>query len=201
MTTDPGAPRTDELARNAALHAIADAIRDLGFSFNAVAPLVAEHLTTNNTVTWETDVNSAGVPVRRYVLRGAWEVNPNPPPAPTSPADNVEWHRHTHEMWVGEGYGAKVLVEVDPQATSPRAKWRARTIEGAKVISLAPLTLARAKHDGVKYLWSRRESDEIPAASPTKAQCLRIEADAGRALTDEEILRRWRRGAGSSRAV
>jgi hypothetical protein len=81
-TIDPGAPRTDELARNAALHALTDAIREVGYNFYGSGPegdpeVVAGRLTSDHTVTWETDVNSAGVPVRRYVMRGEWEVDPN----------------------------------------------------------------------------------------------------------------------------
>jgi hypothetical protein len=87
MTTDPGAPRTDELARNAALHALADAIRagsdGVGangeWHFPEPEDLAAGALPDlADSILWETDVNSAGVPVRRYVLRGAWEVNPAP---------------------------------------------------------------------------------------------------------------------------
>jgi hypothetical protein len=78
--------KTDELARNAALHAIGDAVSgsldyatrhayDYGASVNtqlvtdAVIGLAA-------SVTWEREVNEHGQPVRRYVLRGAWEVDP-----------------------------------------------------------------------------------------------------------------------------
>lgn len=187
MTTDPGAPRTDELARNAARNALAEAIRRVGYNFYGAGPegdpdVVAEHLTNDHTVTWETDVSSAGAPVRRYVLRGAWEVDLNPPAAPASPADGVEWHRHTHDMWVGEGYGAKVLVEVDGLATSRREKWRARTFtngEGSKTISDAPLTLAKAKHDGVKYLWSRRGESVTPSpAAAYAAEAMMVRPDA-----------------------
>ena len=86
MTTDPGAPRANELARNAAMHALADLHREytgpLGDG-STDAERVAKSIADNHTVTWETDINSAGVPVRRYVLRGAWEVDPNPPTGPT----------------------------------------------------------------------------------------------------------------------
>ena len=87
MTTDPGAPRTDELARNVALHAIADpilsALDGTGLTEDDdAARLLARSAVDQHTVTWETDVNSAGVPVRRYVMRGAWEVDPAPPRVP-----------------------------------------------------------------------------------------------------------------------
>jgi hypothetical protein len=77
---DPGAPRTDELARNAALHALADTINDgmphsydLGYEDFEVA---AKAITDTHSVTWERDVNGAGVPVRRYVMWSEWTVDP-----------------------------------------------------------------------------------------------------------------------------
>jgi hypothetical protein len=78
MTQDPGAPRTDELARNAALNAITDVLfaAPINQASHAVASLNAAAVTWDHTVTWERDVNEHGVPVRRYVLRGAWEVDP-----------------------------------------------------------------------------------------------------------------------------
>lgn len=81
MTTDPGAPRTDELARNAALHVLSDAIGAEGYSAYAMGQdadpeRVASGILDSHTVTWETDINSAGVSVRRYVLRGGWDVDP-----------------------------------------------------------------------------------------------------------------------------
>lgn len=74
-TRDPGTPQTDESARYAALHAIAHVIgrEDDEVDDYRIADLIlAEHV----SATWERDVNSAGVPVRRYVLRGPWEVDP-----------------------------------------------------------------------------------------------------------------------------
>jgi hypothetical protein len=72
----PGAPRTDELARNAAFHALEDLLNtDSGHPHSYAAYIVADA----HAVTWEHDVNAAGVAVRRYVLRGAWEVDPEPP--------------------------------------------------------------------------------------------------------------------------
>lgn len=73
---DPGAPRTDEIARNVALHAIADHIRceDSDADGQYCASRLLDDIITS--VTWERDVNSAGVPVRRYVLRGEWLVDP-----------------------------------------------------------------------------------------------------------------------------
>lgn len=75
---DPGTPDNDEIARNVALHAIAEQLdanpyRDGDYE-GAVG--TAADVLRKMTVTWERDVNSAGVPVRRYVLRGAWEVDP-----------------------------------------------------------------------------------------------------------------------------
>lgn len=77
---DPGAPRTDELARNAAFRALTDLIgRESGEGVlltYATPAQIAAHLTATHTVTWERDVNAGEVAVRRYVLRGAWEVDP-----------------------------------------------------------------------------------------------------------------------------
>lgn len=87
---DPGAPRTDELARNAALHDIANHIE--GEDSEADGQYCANRLLDDMvaSVTWETDVSSAGVPVRRYVLRGGWEVDPlGPRTVPTEPKPNV----------------------------------------------------------------------------------------------------------------
>lgn len=39
----------------------------------------ADQILDSHVVTWETDINANGVPVRRYVLRGEWEVDPRPP--------------------------------------------------------------------------------------------------------------------------
>jgi hypothetical protein len=157
--------------------------------------MVAEavlNTTVVDTARFEREVNEHGVPMRRLVVTGEWEMDPNGAASYTgerweqlvccerhddageaeacceycpnrlplrivekSPAEAVDWHRHTYDMWVGEGYGAKVLVEVDPGAISRRVKWRAR-VSGVGVISDAPRTLAEAKRDGTKYLWSRR---------------------------------------------
>jgi hypothetical protein len=43
-------------------------------SVRTAAAIVAAH-----TVTWERTVDEHGQPVRRYVLRGEWEVDPEPP--------------------------------------------------------------------------------------------------------------------------
>jgi hypothetical protein len=58
--------KTDELARNAAYNALTEVI---GWG-------AARNVTKGHTVTWERDVNEHGQPVRAYVLRGAWEVDP-----------------------------------------------------------------------------------------------------------------------------
>lgn len=62
---------TDRLAENAAQNALEDLMR----------PTVARAIVGAHTVTWERGVSAAGVPVRRYVLRGGWEVDPQPMPA------------------------------------------------------------------------------------------------------------------------
>jgi hypothetical protein len=72
---DPGAPRTDLLAWNAARNTIRDEI-DHHFETPGTAESIAEAVMDAHTVTWERDVNEHGVAVRRYVLRGEWEVDP-----------------------------------------------------------------------------------------------------------------------------
>jgi hypothetical protein len=67
--------RADETARNVARNAIRDIIDD-GFDFPSKADSYADYVVDDFTVTWERDVNGHGVAVRRYVLRGAWEVDP-----------------------------------------------------------------------------------------------------------------------------
>jgi len=72
---------TDELARNAARNAIADLLLSAldGTSFTEdyeSTSVLADTAVRNHTVTWEREVNEANVPVRRYVLRSAWEVDP-----------------------------------------------------------------------------------------------------------------------------
>lgn len=80
------APRTDEMARGAAYRQIEELIRQaddlcnaeprltIGVVGEAASAVVSEHV-----VTWERDVNANGVPVRRYVLRGMWQVDPEAP--------------------------------------------------------------------------------------------------------------------------
>lgn len=79
---DPGAPRTDALAENQALSTVTETLLSTldGTSFTEdeeSASFIAAAVVRNHTVTWETDINSEGVPVRRYVLRGTWEVDPD----------------------------------------------------------------------------------------------------------------------------
>lgn len=78
-TTGPGAPRTDEMARNAALHNLTNQAEMFVDRHAALgsggAQHVADWILQGHTVTWETDVNANGVPVRRYVMRGEWEVD------------------------------------------------------------------------------------------------------------------------------
>ncbi len=75
--------QNDALAANAARNAIRDMIlHSDGTGSDAVgttAEVVADQMVLDHAVTWETDVNAAGIPVRRYVLRGEWEVDPAPP--------------------------------------------------------------------------------------------------------------------------
>lgn len=74
MTDNPGAPRTDPLAENQANNAVADVFRsELD---DDTAYRLAKTLTRTHPTTWERDRNGAGVAVRRYVLRGEWEVDP-----------------------------------------------------------------------------------------------------------------------------
>lgn len=72
----PGAPGTDVLARNAARNAIAAHIENT--EPEAEGGYLADLLLNDliEAVTWERDVNSVEVAVRRYVLRGSWEVDP-----------------------------------------------------------------------------------------------------------------------------
>lgn len=77
-TQDPGRVKSDELARNAARNAIRDMLDGAagdGAPAGRCGP-VADHLTRHHDVTWERDVNSAGMAVRRYVMRGEWTVDP-----------------------------------------------------------------------------------------------------------------------------
>jgi len=64
-----------------ALHALTDLISPEGRgSWTDAGPAqIAAQVTNNHTVTWERDVNANGVPVRRYVLRGMWQVDPEAP--------------------------------------------------------------------------------------------------------------------------
>jgi hypothetical protein len=113
-TKDPGAPRTDELARNVALHALADAIGAAGYAAyemgaDADPERVANDILGTHTVTWERDINSAGVPVRRYVMRGEWTVDPEPPAYQPQVGDIVLWEDDEDEWEVrGIPYSASL---------------------------------------------------------------------------------------------
>lgn len=80
---NPGVPVTDELARNAARNALADIVAASPVDLNEDgvgsteenAGRIADLIAATHSVRWEHDVNDAGVTVRRYVLRGAWEVD------------------------------------------------------------------------------------------------------------------------------
>ena len=68
----------DHIAWNLARNGIRDML-DGGAGDDASAGRagpVADHLTRYHDVSMERDVNDGGVPVRRYVLRGPWEVDP-----------------------------------------------------------------------------------------------------------------------------
>lgn len=72
----PGGPENDETARRQAWTTIRDML-DGAAGVNARAGrsgAVADHLTRHHVATWERDVDSAGRAVRRYVLRGEWEL-------------------------------------------------------------------------------------------------------------------------------
>lgn len=72
----PGGPENDETARWQAWTTIRDMLDDAA-NINARAGrsgAVADYLTRHHVVTWERDVDSAGLAVRRYVLRGNWEL-------------------------------------------------------------------------------------------------------------------------------
>lgn len=80
---NPGVPVTDELARNAARNDLRDlvAASSVDLTEDGVgspeenAGRIADQIVAAHAVRWEHDVNDAGVTVRRYVLRGAWEVD------------------------------------------------------------------------------------------------------------------------------
>lgn len=71
--------KTDELARNAARNTLADIanrrIEEDALAYN-IHRYIADSVVNTHTVTWERVVNEHGKAVRRYVLRGAWEVDP-----------------------------------------------------------------------------------------------------------------------------
>ncbi len=77
--TSPDVPETDELARNAARNAFRDALDGQGLnddlSGGAVERL-ADVPVSDMAVTYERDINSAGKAVRRVVMRGVWEIDP-----------------------------------------------------------------------------------------------------------------------------
>lgn len=73
---NPGTPKTDELARNAAIRALFDRFTSDWETGAENATAVADVVTSTHSVTWERDVNANGVPVRRYVMLGEWEVDP-----------------------------------------------------------------------------------------------------------------------------
>ena len=51
----------------------------------------ADTILDRHDANWETDINANGVPVRRYVLRGEWEVDPQPPAYVPLPGDVVRF--------------------------------------------------------------------------------------------------------------
>ena len=79
--------QSDPLASNAARNILAafiasysvDLTEDEAADTMENAERIAGIIVTEHTITWEHTVNDAGVAVRRYVARSAWEVDPNPP--------------------------------------------------------------------------------------------------------------------------
>lgn len=92
----PGAPFTDPLAANTAMHALADVLDDNPFhdGDRDSAEQTAAALTWHHAVTFEHDINSNGVPVRRYVLHGRWSVDPQPPVHLPRKGDVVAFPEH-----------------------------------------------------------------------------------------------------------
>jgi hypothetical protein len=82
---DPGVPRTDPMAENAARNALTEVIGGAGGKYIAASVLSC------HVATWERDVNSAGVPVRRYVLRSEWLVDPDAITELIFPGDTVTY--------------------------------------------------------------------------------------------------------------
>jgi hypothetical protein len=70
----PREPESDETARRRARAAIRDMLGNGDESAGRCGP-VADHLARHHSVTWERDADSAGRAVRRYVLRGNWELD------------------------------------------------------------------------------------------------------------------------------
>jgi hypothetical protein len=107
--------KTDELARNAAYNAIrlehvdatgphGDGLRD--------CERMARYVVDSHTVTWERDANENGVPVRRYVLRGAWEVDPEPRAVRIQKGDVVRYDDiefGPHDDWIVTSVPFKTL--------------------------------------------------------------------------------------------
>lgn len=73
--------QNDPLAAEWARAAIIEMV--LGEDGRTVGPTVAGIISSafadDHLIAWERSVNSAGVPVRRYVARSAWEVDPAAP--------------------------------------------------------------------------------------------------------------------------
>lgn len=90
----------DEIARNVALHRLADQIREVG---NGDLMRYADQILRSYGVTWEREVNANGVAVRRPVLRGEWEADPEPPVHAVRLGDRVHYvdeEHGEHDNWV-----------------------------------------------------------------------------------------------------
>lgn len=73
--------QNDPLAAERARAEIMDMVRGIDVlhtidpTYDQGAESMAVRFANRHTITWERDVNDAGVPVRRYVARSAWEVD------------------------------------------------------------------------------------------------------------------------------
>lgn len=104
---NPGAPETDHLARAAARNTLTDC--GLGEGTAALGEILAAH-----SFTWETDINANGVPVRRYVMRGEWEVDPTPPAPVVATGDVVTYGEEVTTVYGIYRAGTEWIVSAVP---------------------------------------------------------------------------------------
>jgi hypothetical protein len=111
----PGAPREDEAAKAAALYEFGNAVFNGPVDLNEDgvgnseenADLIAKAILRAHTTTWERDVDSAGNPVHRYVVRGRWAADPGPRWTPTRmPADPPQCAELTCPAFGSADFGA-----------------------------------------------------------------------------------------------